>query len=101
MAYYVVINTYYLTLFLFAASENRLRVRQQRTEAFRALSRFRHTLPVSVIVPGYNEEQCSSPEIVLIPYSRAYQDPGFEDMKHRKPDTRRVNALLGWSPRTR
>jgi cellulose synthase/poly-beta-1,6-N-acetylglucosamine synthase-like glycosyltransferase len=60
MAYYVVINAYYLTLFLFAASENRLRVRQQRAEDFRALSRSRHTLPVSVIVPGYNEEQTIS-----------------------------------------
>jgi hypothetical protein len=37
----------------------------------------------------------SSSEIVLVPYSKAYQDPGFEDMERRKPDTRRVNALLG------
>ena len=40
----------------------------------------------------------SSSEIVLVPYSKAYQDPGFEDMERRKPDTRRVNSLLGWSP---
>ena len=39
-----------------------------------------------------------SSEIVLVPYSKAYQDPGFEDLERRKPDTRRVNALLGWSP---
>jgi UDP-glucose 4-epimerase len=37
-------------------------------------------------------------EIVLVPYSKAYGDPGHEDMERRKPDTRRVNALLGWSP---
>ena len=40
----------------------------------------------------------SSSEIVLVPYSKAYQDPGFEDMERRKPDTRRVTSLLGWSP---
>ena len=40
----------------------------------------------------------SSSEIVLVPYSEAYQNPGFEDMERRKPDTRRVNSLLGWSP---
>jgi UDP-glucose 4-epimerase len=40
----------------------------------------------------------SSSEIVLVPYPKAYQDPGFEDMERRKLDTRRVNALLGWSP---
>lgn len=40
----------------------------------------------------------SSSEIVLVPYSKAYRDPGYEDMERRKPDTRRVNSLLGWSP---
>jgi len=40
----------------------------------------------------------SSSEIVLVSYSKAYQDPGYEDMERRKPDTRRVNSLLGWSP---
>ncbi|HEV2743475.1 MAG TPA: NAD-dependent epimerase/dehydratase family protein, partial [Rubrobacter sp.] len=40
----------------------------------------------------------SSSEIVLVPYSKAYGDPGYEDMERRKPDTRRVNALLGWRP---
>ena len=40
----------------------------------------------------------SSSEIVLVPYSKAYGDPGYEDMERRKPDTRRVHALLGWSP---
>jgi UDP-glucose 4-epimerase len=40
----------------------------------------------------------SSSEIVLVPYSKAYGDPGYEDMERRKPDTRRVNVLLGWSP---
>lgn len=40
----------------------------------------------------------SSSEIVLIPYSKAYEDPGYEDMERRKPDTRRIQALLGWKP---
>ena len=40
----------------------------------------------------------STSEIVQIPYSKAYEEPGFEDMERRKPDTRRIRALLGWKP---
>ena len=60
LVYYVLVNVYYLGLFVLAAFENRFRVRQQRHEDFRALSRSRHTMPVSVVVPGFNEEQTIS-----------------------------------------
>lgn len=40
----------------------------------------------------------STSEIVRIPYSKAYAEPGFEDMERRKPDPRRIQALLGWKP---
>jgi UDP-glucose 4-epimerase len=40
----------------------------------------------------------SPSEIVRIPYSKAYEEPGFEDMERRKPDIRRIRALLGWRP---
>jgi len=40
----------------------------------------------------------STSEIVLVPYSKAYEDPGYEDMERRKPDTRRIQSLLGWKP---
>jgi UDP-glucose 4-epimerase len=40
----------------------------------------------------------SPSEIVRIPYSKAYEEPGFEDMERRKPDIRRIRALLGWKP---
>lgn len=39
----------------------------------------------------------SSSEIALIPYDEAYES-GFEDMQRRRPDTTRINALLGWAP---
>ena len=39
----------------------------------------------------------SSSEISLIPYDEAYES-GFEDMQRRRPDTTRINALLGWAP---
>ena len=55
--YFLAVNLYYAVLFIFASSENRLRVRQHRHEDFFAISRSRHTLPVSVIIPAYNEEQ--------------------------------------------
>jgi UDP-glucose 4-epimerase len=37
----------------------------------------------------------SSSEIVLIPYSEAYEE-GFEDMRRRVPDTSKIQGLLGW-----
>lgn len=39
----------------------------------------------------------SSSEIVRIPYDEAYET-GFEDMQRRRPDTTRINDLLGWEP---
>lgn len=40
----------------------------------------------------------SSSEIVLIPYDEAYE-AGFEDMLRRRPDTNRIETLLGWQPK--
>lgn len=38
-------------------------------------------------------------KITYIPYSDAYEYPGFEDINRRVPDTRRIRALLGWEPK--
>ncbi len=35
--------------------------------------------------------------IQYIPYSEAYA-PGFEDMRRRLPDTRKIHAAVGWQP---
>lgn len=55
LAYYIGINAYYAILFIFSILENRFRVFQQQHEDFRNISRSLMTLPVSVIVPAYNE----------------------------------------------
>ena len=39
----------------------------------------------------------SQSTLEYIPYSEAYA-PGFEDMQRRVPDTRKIQALLGWTP---
>jgi UDP-glucose 4-epimerase len=39
----------------------------------------------------------SSSPVVRIPYEQAYTS-GFEDMMRRVPDTRKIKALIGWSP---
>jgi UDP-glucose 4-epimerase len=39
----------------------------------------------------------SDSEIVVVPYDEAYEE-GFEDMPRRVPDTRKVEAAVGWSP---
>jgi UDP-glucose 4-epimerase len=36
--------------------------------------------------------------VTLVPYAAAYE-PGFEDLRRRRPDTRRLRELTGWSPR--
>lgn len=45
------------------------------------------------------ERAGSSSEIVQIPYSEAYEE-GFEDMRRRVPDTRKIARAIGWQPRT-
>ncbi|MFI5914829.1 NAD-dependent epimerase/dehydratase family protein [Dactylosporangium sp. NPDC051541] len=44
------------------------------------------------------EQAASASRIELIPYDRAYGS-GFEDMHRRVPDTGRLRALTGWTPR--
>ena len=39
----------------------------------------------------------SESEIVLVPYDEAYEE-GFEDMRRRLPDTRKLQRLSGWRP---
>ncbi|GAB4442930.1 MAG: SDR family NAD(P)-dependent oxidoreductase [Anaerolineae bacterium] len=41
----------------------------------------------------------SSSEIALIPYDQAYE-AGFEDMRRRVPDTRKIRAAIGWEATT-
>ena len=41
----------------------------------------------------------SNSEIVFIPYEQAYE-AGFEDMRRRVPDLRKIKATIGWQPRT-
>lgn len=39
----------------------------------------------------------STSEIVHVPYDEAYE-AGFEDMQRRRPDTTKIQALIGWQP---
>lgn len=41
----------------------------------------------------------SSSDIVLVPYTEAYEE-GFEDMPRRIPDTGKLQALIGYAPKT-
>ena len=40
----------------------------------------------------------SSSEIVLVPYSQAYEE-GFEDMPRRIPDLTKIKSLIGYEPK--
>ena len=39
----------------------------------------------------------SDSQVVYVPYDQAYET-GFEDMRRRVPDIRRINGLIGWQP---
>ena len=39
----------------------------------------------------------SQSKIIYVSYEEAYA-PGFEDMRRRVPDTRKIEALIGWKP---
>jgi UDP-glucose 4-epimerase len=40
----------------------------------------------------------SASEIVLVPYSQAYEE-GFEDMPRRIPDLTKIKKLIGYEPK--
>jgi UDP-glucose 4-epimerase len=40
----------------------------------------------------------SNSQVNFLPYKQAYAD-GFEDMQRRIPDTNKINAMIGWSPK--
>jgi UDP-glucose 4-epimerase len=44
------------------------------------------------------ERAKSKSEIVLVPYSQAYEE-GFEDMPRRVPDLERIRTLIGYEPK--
>ncbi len=45
------------------------------------------------------ERTNSTSEIVLVPYDEAYET-GFEDMRRRVPDIRKIREAVGWYPTT-
>ena len=57
----------------------------------------RSEISIRGLAERIRERTNSSSEIVTIPYDEAYET-GFEDMQRRRPDTSRVESLLGWSP---
>ena len=57
----------------------------------------RDEIAIGGLAERIRERVGSSSEIVFIPYEQAYE-AGFEDMQRRRPDTRRINELLGWAP---
>jgi len=45
------------------------------------------------------ERTRSTSEVVYIPYDKAYE-VGFEDMRRRVPDVRKIKGVIGWQPTT-
>jgi UDP-glucose 4-epimerase len=45
------------------------------------------------------ERTGSSSEIVFVPYEKAYE-AGFDDMRRRVPDIRKIKNVIGWLPST-
>jgi UDP-glucose 4-epimerase len=56
---------------------------------------------VSIYELALKVKECahSSSEIVFVPYDQAYE-VGFEDMRRRVPDIRKIREGIGWQPTT-
>jgi len=57
----------------------------------------RNEISIRALAERIRELTGSTSDIVTIPYDEAYE-AGFEDMQRRRPDTTRVETLLGWRP---
>ncbi len=56
-----------------------------------------HEISVLSLAKRVVELTGSSSEIQIIPYSVAYE-PGFEDMRRRRPDISKIARAVGWRP---
>ena len=56
-----------------------------------------HEISVLSLAERVIELTGSDSEIQCIPYAEAYE-PGFEDMRRRRPDVSKIARAIGWSP---
>lgn len=52
---------------------------------------------IQALAERVRDRLASQSTIELVSYDEAYGE-GFEDMERRKPDTRRIQSLIGWRP---
>ncbi len=57
----------------------------------------RSEISIEALATRIRDRVGSSSEVVHIPYDEAYE-AGFEDMQRRRPDTGKIEKLLGWQP---
>jgi len=57
----------------------------------------RSEISIEALATRIRDRVGSSSEVVHIPYDEAYE-AGFEDMQRRRPDTGKIENLLGWQP---
>ena len=57
----------------------------------------RSEISIDALATRIRDRVGSSSEVVHIPYDEAYE-AGFEDMQRRRPDTGKIEKLLGWQP---
>ena len=57
----------------------------------------RSEISIDALATRIRDRVGSTSEIVNIPYDEAYE-AGFEDMQRRRPDTGKIERLLGWQP---
>jgi UDP-glucose 4-epimerase len=57
----------------------------------------RSEISIEALATRIRDRVGSSSEVVHIPYDEAYE-AGFEDMQRRRPDTGKIENLLGWKP---
>lgn len=63
LSYFAVLNVGYLVLSLLASRQTHLRMEQARYTDYELIANSRVTIPVSVIIPAYNEQESLVPAV--------------------------------------
>ncbi|MFH1017058.1 MAG: glycosyltransferase, partial [Pseudomonadota bacterium] len=66
LGYFVSVNAYYFLILLFSWLENRFRIRQESRENLAPVLESDFTIPVSVVIPAYNEQDVLNDAILAV-----------------------------------
>src|ERR1035437_6603104 len=91
LGYFLALNLYYLVFLIMGWSQNCLRRRQERLTDYKLIEESEITLPITIILPAYNEEAVVSESVTSI---MASKHPEFELIVINDGSTDRTLKIL-------